>query len=113
MDYRSYLVYQGGPSHGAMLALTVMDQLTVGGVTYGNVTAGTGTLDAQGRVGPIGGIEQKAYTVSRAGADVFFVPAGQEKDARKGSASLRIVPVGTLDDMLAWLKAHPKTGGGL
>lgn len=107
-DYRSYIVYQGGPSHGAMLALTVIDQLTPGGVTYGNRVAGTGTLDGNGNVGEIGGIEQKAYTVARAGADVFFVPQGQEQDARKGSASLEIVPVRTLDDMLFWLKAHPK-----
>ncbi|OXM16182.1 PDZ domain-containing protein [Paenibacillus herberti] len=108
MDFKSYLVYQGGPSHGAMLALTVLDQLTPGGVAFGNRVAGTGTIDAAGKVGPIGGIEQKAFTVARAGADVFFVPAGQETDARKGSKELNIVPVRTLDEMLNWLKAHPK-----
>ncbi|PLT46008.1 Lon-like protease with PDZ domain [Paenibacillus pasadenensis] len=108
MDYRSYLLYQGGPSHGAMLALSVIDQLTPGGVAGGNRVAGTGTIDAAGRIGRIGGIEQKAYAVQRAGADVFFVPAGQEEDARKGADRLNIVPVATLDDMLAWLKAHPK-----
>jgi PDZ domain-containing protein len=109
VDFRSYLVYQGGPSHGAILALTLIDQLTPGGVTYGNRVAGTGTIDAEGNVGAIGGIEQKAYAVERSGADVFFVPAGQEADARKGAPSLNIVPVHTLDDMLNWLKKHPKT----
>ncbi|MCQ6557426.1 PDZ domain-containing protein [Paenibacillus mendelii] len=109
VHFRSYLVYQGGPSHGAVLALTLMDQLTPGGVTYGNRIAGTGTIDAQGNVGPIGGIEQKAYAVERSQADVFFVPAGQEADARKGAASLNIVPVHTLDEMLDWLKANPKS----
>ncbi|MCM3745809.1 PDZ domain-containing protein [Paenibacillus pasadenensis] len=108
MSYRPYLVYQGGPSHGAMLALTVLDQLTPDGVTYGNQVAGTGTIDNKGNVGPIGGIEQKAFTVERAGADVFFVPAGQEQDARKGAKKLNIVPVRTLDEMLAWLKENPK-----
>jgi PDZ domain-containing protein len=88
-----------------------MDELTPGGVTYGNRVAGTGTIDANGNVGVIGGIEQKAYAVARAGADVFFVPAEQEADARKGAPNLNIVPVRTLDDMLNWLKAHPKPNG--
>jgi len=108
VDYRSYLVYQGGPSHGAILALTLIDQLTPGGVTFGNRVAGTGTINAEGEVGPIGGIEQKAYVVARSGADVFFVPAEQEEEARKGSSELLIVPVHTLQEMLDWLAKHPK-----
>jgi len=108
VGYRSYLVYQGGPSHGAILALTLIDQLTPGGVTYGNRVAGTGTINAEGEVGLIGGIEQKAYAVARAGADVFFVPAEQEDEARKGSSELQIVPVHTLQEMLDWLAKHPK-----
>lgn len=109
VDFRSYLVYQGGPSHGAALALTLMDQLTESGVTYGNRVAATGTIDGDGAVGLIGGIEQKAYVVERAGADVFFVPLEQEAEARSGSAALNIVPVRTLDDMLKWLREHPKS----
>ncbi|UVI32978.1 PDZ domain-containing protein [Paenibacillus spongiae] len=108
VHYRSYLVYQGGPSHGAALALTIMDQLRPGGVTYGNRVASTGTIDANGNVGPIGGIEQKGFTVERTNADVFFVPAGQEDEARKGASDLNIVPVHTLDEMLEWLKANSK-----
>ncbi|MFC4101202.1 PDZ domain-containing protein [Paenibacillus xanthanilyticus] len=108
VDFRSYLVYQGGPSHGAVLALTLMDQLTEGGVTYGNRVAATGTIDGDGAVGLIGGIEQKAYVVARAGADVFFVPWEQADEARAGSSTLNIVPVRTLDDMLTWLREHPK-----
>ncbi|GGD57870.1 PDZ domain-containing protein [Paenibacillus nasutitermitis] len=109
VGFRSYLVYQGGPSHGAILALTLINQLTPGDITYGNSVAGTGTLEADGSVGPIGGIEQKAYAVNKTDADVFFVPAGQEEDARKGAPNLNIVPVRTLDEMLEWLKAHPRT----
>ncbi|WP_159881775.1 PDZ domain-containing protein [Paenibacillus puerhi] len=107
--YRSYLAYQGGPSHGAVLALALLDQLTPGGVTNGRRVAGTGTINAAGVVGRIGGIEQKAYSVKQSGADVFFVPAGQEADARKGAPALNIVPVRTLDDMLEWLNNHPSS----
>lgn len=106
--YHNYLLHEGGPSHGATLALTLVDQLTPCGVTFGNKVAGTGTIEPDGSIGPVGGLEQKAYTVSRTDADVFFVPAENEAEARKGAAGLQIVPVKTLDDMLNWLRANPK-----
>ncbi|UKS29170.1 PDZ domain-containing protein [Paenibacillus sp. HWE-109] len=107
VTYHNYLLHEGGPSHGAMLALTLIDQLTPCGVTYGHHVAGTGTIEPDGSVGAVGGLEQKAYTISRTDADVFFVPASNEEEARKGAPSLRIVPVKTLDDMLNWLKNNP------
>lgn len=110
VNYHDYLLHEGGPSHGAMLALTLIDQLTPCGVTYGNHVAGTGTMEANGAIGAVGGLEQKAYTISRTNADVFFVPADNELEARKGAPDLQIVPVRTLDDILNWLKAHPKPG---
>ncbi|NOU93950.1 PDZ domain-containing protein [Paenibacillus sp. LMG 31456] len=108
INYRSFLLHEGGPSHGALLALTLIDQLTPCGITYGNKVAGTGTIEPDGSVGSVGGLEQKAYTVSRTDSDVFFVPYTNEQDARKGAPGLQIVPVHTLDDMLNWLKLHPK-----
>ena len=110
VTYHNYLLHEGGPSHGAILALTLIDQLTPCGVTNGHHVAGTGTIEPDGSVGPVGGLVQKAYTVSRTNADVFFVPASNEADARKGAGDLRIVPVRTLDDILNWLKTNPKTG---
>jgi Lon-like protease len=108
VQFHAYLAHEGGPSHGAMLALTLIDQLTPGGITNGNKIAGTGTINPDGSIGQIGGIEQKAYTIDRSGADVFFVPDGQEKDARRGSDRLTIVPVKTIQEVIDWLKAHPK-----
>ncbi|MDU0200384.1 PDZ domain-containing protein [Paenibacillus sp. MAH-36] len=112
VSYHDYLLHEGGPSHGAMLALTLIDQLTPCGVTYGNHVAGTGTMEPDGSIGPVGGLEQKAYTISRTNADVFFVPAANESEAKKGAPSLQIVPVHTLDDILNWLKDHPKQTAG-
>lgn len=110
VDYTSFKLHEGGPSHGAMLTLTLIDQLTPGGVTNGNIVAGTGTISLDGNIGRIGGIRQKAYIVERKGADVFFVPEGQEVEARKGTAgNLNIVPVKHIDDILAWLESHPKS----
>jgi len=106
--YHDYFLHEGGPSHGAMLALTLIDQRTPNGVTYGNRVAGTGTIGQDGLVGPVGAVEQKAYTVERAGADVFFVPIENEQEARNGAKKLQIVPVRTIDDILNWLRDHPK-----
>jgi Lon-like protease len=102
--FRSYAVHEGGPSHGAMLTLALLDQLTPGGVTGGRHIAGTGTIGPDGVIGRVGGVRQKAYTVSRTGAEVFFVPAGLEDEARRGAPDLLVVPVRTLDDVLNWLK---------
>lgn len=110
VDYRSYLLHEGGPSHGAMLALAIIDQLTPGGVTNGWHVAGTGTIDSEGNIGKIGGIEQKAYIVERAGVDVFFVPQGQQDDAERGAKHLTIVPVANLEDILQWLEARGISG---
>ena len=103
--YRRYFMHEGGPSHGAMLALALLDQWTPGGVTGGLHVAGTGTIGPGGVIGQVGGVRQKAYAVSRTGADVFFVPAGQEDEARLGAPDLTIVPAATLDDVLNWLKS--------
>jgi PDZ domain-containing protein len=108
VKFHEYLLHVGGPSHGAMLALALIDQLTPGGVTNGNKVAGTGTIDIHGVVGPIGGIQQKAFSVERSGTDVFFIPEEQLKEARRGASQLNIVPVKTIDDILKWLQQHPK-----
>ncbi len=67
----------GGPSAGLMFALAIYDTLTPGSLTGSAHIAGTGELDPQGNVGPIGGIQQKIAGAREAGADLFLVPAGQ------------------------------------
>jgi PDZ domain-containing protein len=106
IDYKRFMAHIGGPSHGAMLTLALIDQLTPGGVTHGIQVAGTGTVEADGSIGLIGGIKQKAYAISRTDADVFFVPEELESAARSGAPELNIVPVKTIDDILSWLKQH-------
>lgn len=65
----------GGPSGGMMFALGIYDQLTPGAITGGQHIAGTGTIDGQGNIGPIGGIRQKLFGAQQAGADYFLAPA--------------------------------------
>ncbi len=64
----------GGPSAGMMFALGIIDTLTPGQLNGGEDVAGTGTIEADGTVGPIGGIRQKLYGARGAGADYFLAP---------------------------------------
>ncbi|WP_278236699.1 PDZ domain-containing protein [Isoptericola sp. AK164] len=65
----------GGPSAGSMFALGIVDLLTPEDELGGAVVAGTGTVDVDGRIGPIGGIEQKMYGALRDGAGWFLAPS--------------------------------------
>lgn len=88
----------GGPSAGLMFALGVVDKLTPGSLTGGRYIAGTGTIDAQGHVGEIGGITQKMLGARGNGATVFLSPAqncAQAKSTRPDG--LRLVKVTTLE----------------
>ena len=64
----------GGPSAGLMFALSIYDTLTPGALAGGEVIAGTGSITAEGDVGPIGGVVQKIAGAERSGAALFFVP---------------------------------------
>lgn len=87
----------GGPSAGTMFALGIIDSLTPGDLTGGKKIAGTGTIDAAGLVGPIGGIRQKLVGARRAGASYFLAPADNCTEVRTHvPAGLRVVRIGDL-----------------
>lgn len=89
----------GGPSAGTMFALGIIDKLTPGALTGGAYIAGTGTIDPDGSVGPIGGIQQKLVAARDNGATIFMVPAGDCADAAKlGLDGIRLVKMSTLHE---------------
>jgi PDZ domain-containing protein len=95
----------GGPSAGLMMALTVYDLLQPTDLTRGRTIAGTGTIDVDGRVGPIGGIREKVVGARRAGATLFLAPVSEAGDARDAAPKgLRVVPVSTFDEAVAALR---------
>lgn len=100
----------GGPSAGLMFTLEIYDQLTPGDLASGETIAGTGTVDEEGNVGPIGGAWQKIVAADRAGASVFFVPAGSNYEEALESleeleSEIAVVPVKTVDEAIAYLEA--------
>lgn len=111
----------GGPSAGLMFALTIVDKLTDEDLTGGRVIAGTGEIALDGRVGPIGGIQQKIPgAIDREDgappAEVFLVPRDNVEEARGAAVTqpILLVPVDTLDDAvdaLAALRAGDRPDG--
>jgi len=93
-----------GPSAGLAFTLALLDDLAAGDLTGGKKVAVTGTIDVNGRVGPVGGVAQKTVTARRAGAVAFLVPPEEERDAKRHAGSMRIMTVRTLDDALAALR---------
>ncbi|WP_309063175.1 PDZ domain-containing protein [Streptomyces sp.] len=94
----------GGPSAGLMFALGIYDKLTPGSLTGGKFVAGTGTIDDDGKVGPIGGIEMKTVGARGKGAQYFLTPADNcAAAARDTPEGLTLVKVGTIDDALGAL----------
>jgi PDZ domain-containing protein len=77
----------GGPSAGLVFATAIVDKLTPGELTGGKEIAGTGTIDADGRVGPIGGIRFKMDAARHDGATAFLVPAGNCAEAARAAPS--------------------------
>ena len=95
----------GGPSAGLMFSLAIYDTLTPGSLTGGEVVAGTGTIDGDGRTGPIGGIQQKIAGAEEAGARLFMVPVGNCPDTTDiDSGDMRLVRVDTMHDAVAAIK---------
>jgi PDZ domain-containing protein len=88
-----------------MFALGIYDKLTPGSLTGGRFVAGTGTIDDEGKVGPIGGIEMKTVGARAKGAQYFLTPADNCAAAAKDTPEgLTLIKVKTIEDALGALK---------
>lgn len=99
----------GGPSAGLMFSLAIYDTLTPGSLTDGKPIAGTGEIDPDGTVAPIGGIQQKIPAALHAGAKLFLVPSSNCPDAVGADhGSMRLVKVTTMDSAVNAIQAWTK-----
>jgi PDZ domain-containing protein len=93
----------GGPSAGLAFALDIVDELGED-LDRGRRVVVTGTLGLDGRVGPIGGIEQKTLGARLVDADVFLVPDENATAARsRADGDLEVIPVSTFQEALSEL----------
>jgi len=104
----------GGPSAGLAFTLSIIDTMTEGFLTGGMDVACTGTIEATGQVGEVGGVDDKAVAVRAAKADLFLVPTS-EVDIARGVLGDRVEVVGvdTLEDAINALLARKGEAKGL
>ncbi|WP_195331990.1 SepM family pheromone-processing serine protease [Weissella cibaria] len=115
----------GGPSGGLMFSLEMYDALSNQNLAAGRKIAGTGTIDKDGNVGEIGGIDKKVIVAHEAGAKIFFAPYLKPtksnlalesdgltnyqlavKTAKKYAPNMKIVPVKTFTEAVNYLQTH-------
>jgi PDZ domain-containing protein len=93
----------GGPSAGLAYALAIYDMIESSDLAGGRTVGTTGTIDFDGVVGPVGGVEQKTEAALDAGATVFLVPDG-EVDQVPQVEELDVIGVETLADAIEALR---------
>ena len=91
----------GGPSAGMMMALNVYNLLTEDDITNGKKIAGTGTIEIDGSIGPVGGVKQKVIAAKRANAGLILVPTANYEEASVFTDdNTQIVAVDSFDNAL-------------
>jgi len=95
----------GGPSAGLMFALGIVEKLSDQQIAGSLAVAGSGTISAQGDVGPVGGTRHKIYGAAESGAEWFFIPRTNCSDVAGLSPNgIGVVPVDTLADAVEALE---------
>lgn len=101
----------GGPSAGMIFALAIYDEMTPGDLTGGKKIAGTGTIDEQGTVGPIGGIRQKMIGARSDGAEYFLAPSANcDEVTGHIPEGLQVVKIDSLSDAISSVERIASTG---
>ena len=93
-----------GPSAGLMFSLALYDKLTPDDLTDGREIAGTGTIECDGGVGAIGGVEQKVAAAEAQGAEIFLAPAGNAEAADTAADEMEVVSISRFEDAVEYLE---------
>lgn len=108
----------GGPSAGLMFTLEVYQIFTNKNLSPKQKIAGTGTIDENGKIGMIGGVDKKVIAASKQGMRIFFAPTDRPRGVKKNETNyaeavttakrihtkMKIIPVATFDDALKYLE---------
>lgn len=110
----------GGPSAGMMFTLEIYSQITGKDLRKDREVAGTGTINEDGTIGQIGGVDKKVATASKEGAEIFLCPDETEEQtkasgtsnnytdaleaAKKLNTNMKIVPVKTIQEAIDYLE---------
>ena len=100
----------GGPSGGMIFTLAIIELLTKENFLKGRSIAGTGTIEKNGKIGPIGGIEEKIVAAKRAGADLFLAPVENCAELSSIPKGIAVAAVATIDEAVAALNSKSPKG---
>lgn len=98
-----------GSSGGLVSTLYIYDSLTKEDLTHGYTIVGTGTIDEDGNVGSIGGVEYKLKSAVKEKADIFIVPKGENytealKLKKQNNYKIKIIGVSTFEEAVKYLE---------
>jgi PDZ domain-containing protein len=95
---------ESGPSGGLITTLEIYNQLTKRDLTKGKKIAGTGTIEKDGTIGEIGGVEYKILGATEDDTDIFLVPEGNYKDAvkykKKHNLKIKLIKVKNIEEVI-------------
>lgn len=98
---------ESGPSGGFMMALSIYNYLIEEDITKGLKIVGTGTIDEDGNVGSIGGVEYKVKAAYKEKADLFFVPLANYEEAKKAveenDLDIKLISIEKIDEAIEYL----------
>lgn len=98
---------ESGPSGGLMTTLEIYNSLIPEDITKGYKIAGTGTIDRNGTIGPIGGVKYKIKGAVNSKADIFLIPKDNYEEAlelkQKNNYKIEIISIETIDQALEYL----------
>jgi len=101
VDVEIQLSNVGGPSAGLPFALGIIERMTDELIADSLMISATGTISADGTVGGVGGVLQKAYGASAAGSEYFLIPRSNcDLVPQESVRGTRIVPVNSLSEAI-------------
>lgn len=104
---------ESGGSAGLMTTLAIYNALVEEDITHGLKIAGTGTINFDGSVGEIAGVNHKLDGAVYGNADLFFVPKGDNyeealKVKKQKNYNIKIIPIESFEEALNYLENYKK-----
>lgn len=95
---------ESGSSRGLMCALDIYNKITEYDLTKGDIIAGTGSIDQDGKVISIDGVKYKLKGAVKKKANVFIVPTDNYEEAilekEKNNYDIEIIEADTLHNVI-------------
>lgn len=99
---------ESGPSAGLMMSLSVYSAISDEDIVKGRKIVGSGTIDRDGNVGAIGGVNFKLASAVKEGADIFICSVDNYdeviEEMNTNNYDIEIISVSTLSEAIDKLK---------